>query len=214
MKKLLKWGFFGFIGLVIIGANWFSWAAITALFLGRIAYGYTIKAFILMNFVAPALVGIIWMSIFSGTAISMNSKLGDILVNQGPESVLYAMFAELPLSVIVIPVYLIVVFLSMVTASDSNMTAMGGISSTGISPSSPEPGIGIKVVWGVTVGLVAWVMISFAKIDGIKMLSNLGGAPAVIIELLVVFGLIKIARNPQKYDKTIKEEQVDNDKIA
>lgn len=195
-------------------ANWFSWAAITALFLGRIAYGYTIKAFILMNFVAPAFVGIIWMTIFSGTAISMNDKLGDILINQGPESVLYAMFAELPLSAIVIPVYLIVVFLSMVTASDSNMTAMGGISSSGISPDSPEPGIGIKIVWGVTVGLVAWIMISFAKVDGIKMLSNLGGAPAVIIELLVVVGLVKIARNPRKYDKTVNEEKINNDKIA
>lgn len=87
------------------------------------------------------------------------------------------------------------------------MTAMGGISSTGISPKSPEPGAGIKVVWGVTIGLVAWVMISFAKIDGIKMLSNLGGAPAVIIELLVVVGLVKVARNPEKYDKTIEVER-------
>src|SRR5690606_27112302 len=127
-------------------ANWFSWAAITALFLGRIAYGYTIKAFILMNFVAPALVGVVWMAIFSGTAIFMSDSLGPVLIDQGPEAVLYAMFAELPLSIIVIPFYLLVVFLSMVTASDSNMTAMGGISSTGISPNSPEPGIGIKIV--------------------------------------------------------------------
>lgn len=191
-------------------ANWFSWAAITALFLGRVAYGYTIRQFIIMNFIAPASIGVVWMSIFSGTAISMLSNggnLGQVLLDKGPEAVLYAMFGELPLSIIVIPFYLLVVFLSMVTASDSNMTAMGGISSTGISPNSPEPGIGIKIVWGVTVGLVAWVMISYAQIEGIKMLSNLGGAPAILIELLVVIGLIKIARNPYKYDKTVKGNQ-------
>lgn len=30
-------------------ANWFSWAALTALFLGRIAYGHTVRAFIILR---------------------------------------------------------------------------------------------------------------------------------------------------------------------
>lgn len=70
-------------------ANWFSWAAITALFLGRISYGYTIKDFIKMNFIAPALVGVVWMAIFSGTSIYMESNgigLGQVLQNSGPEA--------------------------------------------------------------------------------------------------------------------------------
>ncbi|MDQ0340561.1 choline-glycine betaine transporter [Caldalkalibacillus uzonensis] len=191
-------------------ANWFSWAAITALFLGRIAYGQTVRAFILVNFALPALFGGLWMTIFSGTSIYMQMNgagLGEILANNGPEAVLYAVMAALPLAQVVIPVYLFIVFIAFVTAADSTLAAMGGISSTGISPESPEPGIMIKVIWGVTISVVAWVMISFAQIDGIKMLSNLGGVPAVLLGLMVVISLIKVARSPEKYDMTITEEQ-------
>jgi len=48
----------------------------------------------------------------------------------------------------------------------------------------------IKVVWGVTIGFIAWVMTSFAGIDGIKMMSNLGGLPALFIVLACNISLI------------------------
>jgi glycine betaine transporter len=198
---------------VFYWANWFAWAAITALFLGRISYGYSVRAFIMVNFVFPSAFGAMWMTIFGGTAIHKQmteGTLGDILNNQGPESVLYAVLGDLPLSSLVIPFYLFVVFISFVTASDSNISAMGGISSTGITPESPESGMMIKIVWGVGVGVISWIMISFAKIDGIKMLSNLGGVPALILGLLTVFALIKVARNPEKYDVASREQNNSN----
>lgn len=194
---------------VFYWANWFSWAAITALFLGRISYGYSVRAFIMVNFVFPSAFGALWMTIFGGTAIHKQmteGTLGDILTNQGPESVLYSVLADVPLSSLVIPFYLFVVFISFVTASDSNISAMGGISSSGITPESPEAGLGIKVVWGAAIGIISWIMISFAKIDGIKMLSNLGGVPALILGLLTVFALVKVARNPEKYDIASKDQ--------
>jgi choline-glycine betaine transporter len=184
-------------------ANWFSWAAITALFLGRIAYGYTVKTVILVNFILPAIFGGIWMTIFSGTSIQMQMEggaLAGVLNNSGAESVLYAVFEALPFAQVVIPFYLFIVFLSFVSGADANTAAMGGISSTGISPKSPEPGILIKATWGITVSFVSWMMISFAQIDGIKMLSNLGGVPALILELGVLIALFKIAKSPAKYD--------------
>jgi len=194
---------------VFYWANWFAWAAITALFLGRISYGYSVRAFIMVNFVFPSAFGALWMTIFGGTAIHKQmteGTLGDILANQGPESVLYAVLSDVPFSSLVIPFYLFVVFISFVTASDSNISAMGGISATGITPESPESPMLIKVVWGAAIGIISWIMISFAKIDGIKMLSNLGGVPALIIGLLTVFALIKVARAPEKYDVASRED--------
>ncbi|MDQ0243709.1 choline-glycine betaine transporter [Bacillus fengqiuensis] len=194
---------------VFYWANWFAWAAITALFLGRISYGYSVKAFIIVNFCLPSVFGAVWMTIFGGTAIHKQmteAKLGDILANQGPESVLYAVLSDLPLSYLIIPFYLFIVFISFVTAADSNISAMSGISSTGITPESPEPSMMIKFVWGITIGAVSWIMISFAKIDGIKMLSNLGGVPALILGLLIVFALIKVAKSPEKYDLASRDE--------
>jgi choline-glycine betaine transporter len=77
-----------------------------------------------------------------------------------------------------------------VTAADSNTEAMGGISSTGISPEDPSPPVAIKVVWGVTIGAVAFIMINKAGVDGIKMLSNLGGLPSLFLIIAINIGLL------------------------
>jgi glycine betaine transporter len=194
---------------VFYWANWFAWAAITALFLGRISFGYSVRAFIIVNFALPSVFGALWMTIFGGTAIHKQmteGTLGDILANQGPESVLYAVLSDLPLASLLIPFYLFIVYISFVTAADSNISAMAGISSSGITPESPEPGLLIKFVWGITIGAISWIMISFAKIDGIKMLSNLGGVPALILGLLIVVALIKVAKSPEKYDLASRDQ--------
>jgi choline-glycine betaine transporter len=58
----------------------------------------------------------------------------------------------------------------------------------------------MKIFWGILIGLVTWVMITTAGVNGVKMLSNLGGGPALILELLICVSLIQVAINPRKYD--------------
>ncbi|MCA1021097.1 BCCT family transporter [Halobacillus litoralis] len=189
-------------------ASWFAWAMIISLFLGRIAYGYRVKTVILVNFVFPALFGALWITVFGGTAIFQDlngGALSELLAGSGPETVLYGVFTALPWSQLIIPFFIFIVFVTFVTACDSNNAAMSGISSHGISPENPEPSTVIKIVWGVTVSIIAWTMISFANIDGVKMLNNLGGVPALFLELLVFGSLMKIMRNPAAYDQTLAE---------
>ena len=174
-------------------ANWLAWAPITALFLGRLSYGYTVRQFLVFNWLFPALFGVLWMSIFSGATLHLELEglnLTALLNSQGPESVIYRVFEEFPLQPFIAGLFLLTAFLSYVTAADSNTEAMGGISSTGISPESPSPPISIKIIWGITIGAVAYIMISMAGIDGIKMLSNLGGLPSLFLIVAVNIGLI------------------------
>lgn len=175
-------------------ANWMAWAPISALFLGRISYGYTVREFIVFNWLIPSCFAIAWMTIFSGTSIFHETAgslaLSNILQEQGPESVMYAVVDTFPFTGVFILLFLVSMYISYVTAADSNTLAMSGLSSTGISPDSPAPPNYIKYIWGITVGLVAWVMISFAGINGIKMLSNLGGLPALFLLILCCIGMV------------------------
>ena len=185
-------------------ANWLAWTPITAVFLGRIGLGYTVRQFIHINLIYPALFAMLWMTIFSSTALQMdffgeNSPLYQLLITEGGASkVLFQMLYNLPWPQLTVAVFLFAAFLSYVTAADSNTSAMSGISSSGISPESPEPSVWIKIAWGTLVGIIAWVMISFSGsgattgLDGIRMLSNLGGFPALILVLFVSAGLIKL----------------------
>lgn len=46
------------------------------------------------------------------------------------------------------------------------------------------------------IGTVSWVMVAFIGIDGVKMLSNLGGLPGMILVLLASTSLIFWLKNP------------------
>ena len=87
-------------------------------------------------------------------------------------------------------------FLSYVTAADSNMDVISNLCLRE-THASKRSMVKLKFVWAVAVGFAAWVMTSLSGIDGIKMLSNLGGLPALFIILLfncvlIVLGCFKI----------------------
>lgn len=196
--------------------NWMAWAPVTAVFLGRISYGRRVRDVIAMNLFVTALFSIIWFMIISGATVnSLMHNPGSGLIeayNAGYENVIYQLFKNLPLSQLFIPLYLIAVLISFVTAADSTTTAIAGICSKGIAPDSPEPPASLIAVWGIIVAVVTWIMMTVGEgITGIKMLSNIGGLPAMFLIIFVVISAVLIAAHPEKYNvvdriKTVKEE--------
>lgn len=179
---------------VFFWANWMAWAPISAMFLGRISKGYTVRELLLFNWIIPALFSMVWMSIFSGTALSFQlnetADLVGVLNKSGYESVIYEIMNHYPIASIVSGFFVFIVFLSYVTAADSNTEAMGGISTKNINAEQATPPIFIKVIWGICIGATAYIMVSSAGIEGVKMLSNLGGLPALLLLTAVMFGMI------------------------
>jgi choline-glycine betaine transporter len=62
---------------------------------------------------------------------------------------------------------------------------MASISTEGLSADSSSPPVFIKVVWGITIGIVGWIMVSYAGVNGVKMLSNIGGFPALLLMVVL-----------------------------
>lgn len=184
-------------------ANWMAWAPISALFLGRIARGYTVRQFMLINLIAPSLFSIVYVSVFSGTTIKIDMDTGgslyQLLNDSGAGSVIYALFDELPFSTLTSIVFLLIAFLSFVTAADSNTEAISQLCSTesqaamaGDIDENTRSRLIMKIIWGATIGAVAWIMTAFVGIDGIKMLSNLGGVPALFIVIAATASLLRL----------------------
>lgn len=190
-------------------ACWMAWAPISAVFLGRVSYGYKVKKVIAINVFLSALFSVVWFTLFSGTSIHMevfqHLGLGEVLKANGNEMVTYAFFSHLPLSKIISVIFIATAFLTYVAGSDAMCSTLAGLSTYGISPDSPEPPVYLKVVWGVILGAVAWITMSFAGLDGLKGLSNLGGIPTLLLLIPVTWALLRVAQNPCKYD-TFKED--------
>ncbi|WBM74479.1 BCCT family transporter [Saprospira grandis] len=175
-------------------ANWMAWAPITALFLGKIAKGYTLREMLLFNWILPSIFALLWMSIFGGSAlwaVQTGQDLLGSLAAHGAESIIYELMAKYaaPLMPFMALLFIFTVFLSYVTAADSNTEAMGSISMDGLK-AGESPKLYIKVIWGLCIGAAAYIMVSQAGIEGIKMLSNLGGLPALLLLLSASVGLL------------------------
>ncbi len=178
-------------------ANWFAWAPVTAVFLGRLAIGYTVRGFILFNLLLPSLFGATWMIIIAGTTISLDQQSGGelyaILNSVGPDPLLYRLFSDLGGGLPVLILLIAAIFLSYVTAADSNISAMSALSTRSISPDTPEAPLPVKIIWGATVGLVATILVASSGIDGIRMMSVLGGFPALFVIIGAALSLTVMA---------------------
>ena len=90
------------------------------------------------------------------------------------------------------------------------------LSTSGFHAEDGEPPLFLKIVWGTVMGMLAWVMISFAGIDGTKMVAILASLPILFLMIAFVFSTIKGLNMASKQDTSelvaitseIKEEVV------
>jgi len=197
-------------------SNWMAWAPVSAVFLARIAYGYKIKEIIMMNLFIPGIFSVVWMTILSGTSINfqMTGRVDilSIMNEQGAGAAAYAILREFPLSGLFIFIYVLAVFISFITATDSTTNAMASISTSGMDDGTKEAPLSIKIMWGTVITVVTLVFLTTLGIDGIRMMSYLGGFPALFIGILSLISLVLMIKNHSKMDKVSKQsEKADSD---
>jgi len=50
----------------------------------------------------------------------------------------------------------------------------------------------LKIIWVILLCVTAWIMVAFSGIDGVRMLSNVGGLPALFVVLGLQAALIRM----------------------
>ena len=64
-------------------------------------------------------------------------------------------------------------------------------------------------MFGAIIGVASVIIVVYSDVSGIKMISNIGGFPALLVEILAIVGVLKIMKNPKKYDE-FKEDYDEN----
>ena len=188
--------------------SWMSWAPTSGAFMGRIAYGRKVRHIFGMYIGVCASISAIWMVLVSGTALWVQkSGMADLgaAYDKGVENVPYEMLDALPISSIIIPLFIVLIFLSTVTACNSNTIAMAGISTKGISPDNPDAPNWLKFIWGAIAMVLGFVMISTVGVDGVKIIANFGGMFASVIMIGATISLGILIVKHKSFDKTLDD---------
>ncbi len=198
-------------------AVWMAWAPLSALFLGYIARGYTVRDLINMTMIWPAIFTMVWMWIFGGTAIrwdlDSSGALFKVLNDKGVEHVLYNIFDKLPAPTFLAGIMLFVAFISFVTTAHSNSLVMSQICTKGLSADNVHANKFLIVMWGSFVAFISWTMITFAGINGIKMVANLGGMFAIVVLTLMTVSAVVLSRDPRILKSVVERDYVAEAKI-
>lgn len=197
-------------------ADWMAYAPLLGLFMVRVAYGRTIREFIAIEWVFPALFGIIWFSVFGGTILySQLWKSVDfygIYLNSGAEALTLASFNVLPLSVAAKIFMLLIITISLVTQCDSMTVTLASMSmkQTGANEEAPVP---LKLFWGITFAVIAAIFVVLGGIGGVKTIKSFCGIPLAFVCAWLTFGFIRyMARRPRNLDGSyVYEEECAND---
>ena len=178
-----------------------GYAPVTGIFLAILSYGRTVREYLIVNWVLPAVFGIIWFAIWGASAIDMQingtADLVGAIKTGGAVMALWEFLKNLPfgLGVVVIPINIVVILVSFITCADATLVNIGSMCVRDV-PIGTEPPAKIKVLWGVTVGAIAIVMAAYGGgaqgIDGVKALASAAGFVVLFIYAIQAVAYVKV----------------------
>ncbi|WBW50001.1 BCCT family transporter [Peptoniphilus equinus] len=180
-------------------AVWIAYAPVTGIFLGQISYGRTVREFLMINLILPAVFGIIWFGVWGNNALFMQmngtADLVATIQNSNATMALFEFLKSLPLSALLIPINLLVILVSFTTAADATTTSIASMCMKDVPIGSEAPAY-MKIVWGVLIGTIAIVMAAFGGgeqgVQGVKDLAAAGGFVVLFIFLLQLVAAVKV----------------------
>lgn len=180
--------------------DFLSFGPIVGLFSVKLAKGRTLREYVVMNWLVPALFGIIWFAIFGGVALDIQynyaaykgvidlqgcASLYDFMQQFGSEAVMLKVIEVIPFSHILKTIVLLLVILSFVTMADST-TSTVSLMSIANNKGIEEAPIGIKLYWAIVIGAAALIFTITGNIDGIKIVKTIAGFPILIMGIMMV----------------------------
>ncbi len=174
-------------------AWWISWAPFVGMFIARVSRGRTIREFVGGVLLVPSALGALWFSTFGGTALYQEIFRDAPMVeavNADVSSSLFVMIAHLPFSSIVSVLATLLICTFFITSADSATFVLGMLTSRG----NLNPGVRIKLVWGVLQSSIAAVLLLSGGLQGLQTAAVLTALPFAVIMIGMCFALLRALR--------------------
>ncbi|GIN20757.1 MAG TPA: BCCT family transporter [Bacillus bacterium] len=175
-------------------AWWISWSPFVGIFIARVSKGRTIREFMIGVLLLPVIVSFIWFAVFGTTAIDVQMAGNVDLTKYATEEVLFAVFNEMPFSVILSVIAVILIGTFFITSADSATFVLGMQTSYG----SLTPPNSIKVVWGFFLAAMASILLYSGGLQALQNALIIAAFPFSIIMILMMISIYKALHKERK----------------
>ena len=185
-------------------AWWIAWAPFVGSFIASISKGRTIREFILMVMILPALFSFLFSSILGGTALHM--QLFDHVplvetVAKNIEATLFATLEHLPLYRLSAILTNLLIASFFITSADSATFVISRLSMAKSRLRESGSDRMLIVIWGVVLGGLALVLISSGGLKALQTASIVGALPFVLVMFFLLASLIRALIDDRQQNK-------------
>ena len=169
---------------------WISWSPFVGMFIARISKGRSVRELLLGVIFLPSILCFLWMSVFGGSAIHLQSNgIRDVAtaVNENVATALFDMLESFPLTGIVSFVGVLLLISFFVTSSDSGSLVVDHLTSGG-KLDSPKPQ---RVFWACMEGAVAIALLIGGGLSALQTAAVSIGLPFALILLIMCWSCKK-----------------------
>lgn len=177
---------------------WFiAWCPFVGMFIARISKGRTIREFIIGAVIAPTIFTILWLSVFGTIALNISggwslTELANVVAS--PETAVFIVLEEYPLSKILSILVIILLGIFFVTSADSATYSLSMMTSNG----NMEPSFYKKIVWGIIEATIAFLLLSAGSLKPLQTISIAASLPFLFIMIAICPALVKELRKEKK----------------
>lgn len=186
---------------------WFvAWCPFVGMFVARISKGRTIREFITGVVIVPSVFTIIWLAVFS--AIALTTVQGWSIENvqqliESPETAVFIVFNEYPFAKIISIMIISLLAVFFITSADSATYSLSVMTTNGnLNPPAYK-----KVVWGVVVAAIAYILLSAGSLKPLQVISIAASLPFLFIMLAIMPAMLKEMRQDPKIKKELENQK-------
>ncbi len=174
-------------------AWWISWSPFVGIFIARVSRGRTIREFLTGVLLLPTLLSFFWFAVFGSTAMDVQRK-GVDLTNLLTEETLFAVFHEMPMSMLLSIIAILLISIFFITSADSATFVLGMQTTYG----SLHPPNMVKLTWGIAQAAIAIILLSA---NGLTALQNALIIAALPFSFVIIGMMISLYKELNKERK-------------
>lgn len=193
---------------IFIYCWWALFAPIMGMFLIKLAYGRTIRQFVLVNLIAPVIFSFFWFTWLGGSAIVIdifrNGTIYKAISSVGSDVSLYVLCDYLPFPYLMKIVSFLIVVFSFITLGQALAVAIASMTAReyqDVDGLTKPPSV-LVMFWAAIMMGVTYIMLAAGGMAALQASAVVWGFPILIAMCFMMYGHVKCMMNLKEYDKT------------
>jgi len=195
-------------------AWWLAYAPSVGLFIARISRGRTIRSMIIGAIFFGTLGCFLFFMVLGnyGMYLQLSGELDvvNILNSETPTAAIFAILREVPMSTLVIAIYTVLALIFTATTFDSISYILASVVQRKLDD---EPMRWNRLFWAAAMSLMPIALLILGGLETLQTASIVGGAPLLIVALLLCIAIVKAANFDLRYQPDYDRHEIHVDQF-